>query len=745
MGFKARTPSVTMQTARVSGTSDIDNFLASDALLCPRTLHPGPGPYVAILLCLAVIGFMVLAAFLDIPITSYGVVLSNTGQTVYTAGTTILAGAIAAFIVGQVTELWALDILYVANDRACGGGETCSPDTLEEGSFHTSAIARKAKARTVIGIGSLLEKGTYWPQTLSNLVIGLITTCLVVCLSPTVYYTTRQADEWMVALNRRVDANGAIISTLNHGCVGIQNDSIRDLTPSQETYPIGNGQQIYVDTRSCNPYTLNPSGSAVAAGFAYSMKGVPIRPGAIGVPVIQNASTILGNASSSTNSIFEIFAATKIPDHISGLWGPGQFVQGEACLPVLARNPVACRSEELTPSTANCSLSVAGPNGVKASICENTDEAGRATYVVTGTNHSNFGNYSYDEPSASLHEAPISDGDWLTNRSIICQVDVVKAQDYRTIRMDFLGQLNGESSQRVVDLGDDTTLEPSGPFNVWSNIQTPYAMSGSRASCSPVSLNGRGPYTTTSEPDVVLSFAAASPWIIISQFLNHSTPADFLTTVEAESQNGSGFLFNDSRNALEDSLGVYVGAAISQYYFSDQNVACRSADVEACGLSADLGPNTPNVVFTAASATMTSTRVGSGRAWAVVCGLPTVYSFFLLCWLLRRRIVWAKVQETGIGVRQLQSSSDRLLDMASAEKAFSTQLETELGTVGCNNGSLWPSMATTVSAQVDDVSTPSEVFKPAPVNTLEESQRPDADSEFGPATLCFDRASRLTV
>jgi len=140
---------------------------ASDVIEHIHEKHIGRASAIfAIILQLIVIALIIIFACLNIYIESPGQ-LSNTGRLLYVTGTTVLATLIASFTTGAIRELWFSSIISSSDHPG------------------HDASRKYAKARTVVGLGSSVDRFRFWPVSVSLTITALMTSAMVASVTPT--------------------------------------------------------------------------------------------------------------------------------------------------------------------------------------------------------------------------------------------------------------------------------------------------------------------------------------------------------------------------------------------------------------------------------------------------------------------------------------------------------------------------------------------------------------------------------
>jgi hypothetical protein len=209
--------------------------------------------YLALSLGIIVIVFNNLLLVLEVYIKHPGP-FSTTEHLLYITGTTIIASVIAGFISSQLRRLWLESIAEVV-DRE-----------------YPTANQSFTHAKTLLGLGTLLEQLKSWLIPLIFLIAGLITTSIVSSFAPSLSLVTQSS--WY-KLNSGLDYNCFVI-----------ND-----TASNDWYSwkLANGSfiNLNITATSCESQyakmLVDPT--MVHFGCSYMVGGVPVSKAAIGTPV----------------------------------------------------------------------------------------------------------------------------------------------------------------------------------------------------------------------------------------------------------------------------------------------------------------------------------------------------------------------------------------------------------------------------------------------------------------------------
>ena len=110
--------------------------------------------------------------------------------------------------------------------------------------------------------------------------------------------------------------------------------------------------------------------------------------------------------------------------------------------------------------------------------------------------------------------------------------------------------------------------------------------------------------------------------------------------------------FDNSKNLLEDQMGLSVAQALTAISSRTLSYPCyqdgsecqcpESVADDQCTHNSDSGVI---VGFPAATLAATSLRIGPGQWWALFYTVPFLYAASVLVWLLRRRMLFARMLE----------------------------------------------------------------------------------------------------
>jgi hypothetical protein len=210
-------------------------------------------PYLALSLGIVVIVFQILLVVLEVYLKHPGPFSTNE-HLLYITGTTIIASLIAGFISNQLRLLWLGSIAEVVDSE--------NP-TAKQNFNH---------AKTLLGLGTVLEQLRSWPISLTVLITGLITTSIVSSFAPSVSLVTQSS---VYYLN----------SGLDYDCFVVNDAASNDWY----SWKLANGSFISLNITApdceIRYAKMLVDQTLVPAGFSYMVDEVPVNRAAIGTPV----------------------------------------------------------------------------------------------------------------------------------------------------------------------------------------------------------------------------------------------------------------------------------------------------------------------------------------------------------------------------------------------------------------------------------------------------------------------------
>ncbi|MCJ1294828.1 hypothetical protein MMC34_006387 [Xylographa carneopallida] len=520
----------------------------------------------ALVLNVAIVAFLIAIVFVDISLTTIGS-LDPTAKALYVTGTTVLASLCTYFSASQIRILW----LRRVDTQLYNGKSYEKVDPFW---------------RTVLSVSSLSESLRYWSVSLTFLVCGLTTTAVVAGLasSPSSYQIVQK-----YAL---ADAN-------DYHCATTENSS-----PDQAgiwTFPNGSSYQIWVNLDFCPTSLIMSLMGSVnvidSSNYGYSDLGVAIHPSALGAP-----ASIYSSQATAGNSGVPLWLNETLDTYKTDLLSISQ------CVPVLTANPIQCTRENnitfssdgyLTITSDGCTATTypglpalnTTQSGWSASqICSRSD-IGAATIVIGGL-----------LADAGYAAEAIGDVTWIKEwdagnvpvpklYGISCTVDTASVISTRNVTL--------------------TLLDDSGNTGSFARSLSAQDLQ----SCTPTSFSGGlDPITNK-----LLATAALGPWQLVNLGTLENLRSVLINSVLSQFNNDHTvyirqppFAFNNSRNALEDVLGLSSALAMSRLTMTGST---GQATYSGTGMVAN-------------------TRIGTGERWALVYILPPLISSIVLLALL---------------------------------------------------------------------------------------------------------------
>jgi hypothetical protein len=536
----------------------------------------------AVLLNIALVVFLIVVVLVPISLTSSGS-LSSQNNTLYITGITVIATLTTSFTKNQIRKLWLRKV-----DVRLSRGD--SP-----------GIAN-ASWRTALGLASTRETMGHWDIFFTFLAAGLSTTAIVAGLAAS-------------PATRLVPYEYFLADAFDYSCVSTS-DSI---SPPENSWKLSNGSYLSVGVNyqfcpTIEPLTLMGIMNVLdPQDYGYADLGVAVRQAALGAPASIYSTLNPPNSiqlASPLNNTLDQYGAS--------------LMSTSTCAPVLTSNPVQCSKGNasfsggyltIASDDGSCSSSVyIGSNPPSSSgwstgnMCSR-GAVGQATVVAAGLNS-----------DAYYAAVSMGDVDWITEDyngslypliyGIICAVDTSAAIQLRNLTLTFsdpFGQARAYS--RVLD-ADGSSL-------CYSDFQG-----------TPIS----------SVNDKLKAISAFGPWQLLPySFFELIRP--FIQTTQliaSEATNYSlwvrapPFAYANSRNALEDVLGVASALALA-----------RTTIIGGSGADRYIG-----------SATIAYSRIGIGERLALLYVLPSLTTVVILVWLL------ATTPRKGLLI-----SSSRLVDL----------------------------------------------------------------------------------
>ena len=328
--------------------------------------------------------------------------------------------------------------------------------------------------------------------------------------------------------------------------------------------------------------------------FSYAVQQFAVDPLAIGVP-------------------FALYGG-GFPVEL-GLWGPGsesfpllQDLVG--CFPVLISNPVQCtRTGNLTASvheiiteSNQCRITspiyTVDPTSKPASslgACTHNQTVGKATLVIGAVyEHADF-------LAEVMNDKDFASSSTNTKYVVSCEVDKAPSIGFRMVNF-----------SRITDV--------TGDYGAFSLDGVTFVIQGSDQECVPMSTVG--PLQVSDFiTDSMLATGAAASWQILSEgayrdgWWNTLYYAATQRNDIIDNDNIYHLDFNNSRNSLENALGLASGIALGSFWGAVGETPYYYWDV---------------------TASIQGLRIGPGHTWALVYIVPQLYVIGLLLYLAFR-------------------------------------------------------------------------------------------------------------
>ena len=451
----------------------------------------------------------------------------------------------------------------------------------------SATLARlDTKWRGILAIDSISEKSGNLPIVLIYVFCALMTTSIVTTFTPVTYVRTLSYHPLIP------DANYDPEKT----CVYMANSSFAD--PRAYSWSLPNGSHFFIPANAGGCPTrfaeiLSGNINSISPDeYAYSDMGVAVETGAIGAPVSIYSSQ--PNASVALEQLLQ--------SHGTFLLNTTQ------CVPVMVKNPFQCRPggalqygghatvgnagvyyQEVTALSSDGTCNVSSlfqlpttENVTSANLMLNTfcpasgnDSIGKGTTVLTG-------NFAYGYWLASFANDPngnVSATPGYTY-AVTCTVDASDVFSYRKVTLSL------QSSNTGVNTSFARTLSSSGE------------------ECQPVQ-------PTIS--NILFATAAGANWQLLSQNLGIDGLTDSLGQA-TRNWRKPPYAFPNSRNPLEDSLGLVAALVVSRVNNSGRYVPAEDSKGEYAYIQA--------------------TRLGTGKRETLLLLIPLVTTAIVLLALI---------------------------------------------------------------------------------------------------------------
>ncbi|KAH7402448.1 hypothetical protein BKA66DRAFT_564364 [Pyrenochaeta sp. MPI-SDFR-AT-0127] len=468
------------------------------------------------------------------------------------------------FITSQLCLLWLHELASKGSSE-----EVCDNAGLD------------SKWRVVLGVGSLSERLKSLRVQLSYLVAGLITAAIVASVTPSI--STQKLHNYTPQVSSGtpypLDFCASIFSS---GQPPILGGYYWDLPGGKRMYVNAPGGGCPTRWAVRLAYGIN---TASPAEFAYTDSEVHVHASAMGAPV-----TIYSWRPGYSSRLRDLMRAYNF-----------EVINTTQCVPVIRSNPISCHASGSLRVGANnltaisddglCTISaqlLANPyttNTMVKGLCT-TGNVGQSKIILGATAmYAAWLAFSMgDQDNFDAISTAVENGNYSSRYVVTCDVDATNVYTFRNVTFSTRTNLNGNTALRLSAEGD-------------SDCERPMHYS-----------------TDTSG---LLAEVAISSWQLMSE--NSAMDGWFDTVANFAWNNGphsirTSFAFSNSRNGLEDVLGVT--AAMVGAYMNSSTIAIPATVVVA------------------------NMRVGSGYRYAVVFVLPPVLAAIAigaLTWRLLRR------------------------------------------------------------------------------------------------------------
>ncbi|KAI8632727.1 hypothetical protein F5Y19DRAFT_491367 [Xylariaceae sp. FL1651] len=560
--------------------------------------------------------------------------LSTTKTRILTAGVTITATIFTSLVGSQIQN----GLIRSIEDRlqSIQDEPHMIQDPTSAGDDHHQVFMRELEQvwRSILKIDSVLERVKNYPVFLLYLFCGLITTSIVTTFTPTL--ATKSVPYSSII----PDTSFGLYSTntTNRTCFGIcQTDC--DHIRSAYSWPLDNGSRLYVAIDGDCPTTFMPQ---LASGInymnpddhVYVESGVAVDRTAIGAPTTIFTGAAFGNVSSQYKQ-----ALVKLTQ----------------CVPVMTSNPVRCQKSgkvtavtqsELATRAGNVTVSdriwdLSGANALTPLVRNLTIDSAMSNDMWTNNQYPHnihdierigrvvmvFGAWNDPQglvPFASYLAGTISDPDESAGRggnetyAVTCVVNPRRSFKYRWVTLDLRALGKGKESNYAQYLSGGKSCTPLNP--------------------------------TISNK--MFAIAGTASYSLVLENANRDGYIGTLTRF-AGFHRGPPYAFPESRNALEDVLGLVSGLAVSVMPLTDGGVS-------AAAVSHDRGADGNS------SAVIEITRLGTSSSEALWLLIPPIGSLIILCILFAMGIRHKWVR----GGRWFSGADDRRPKLYAAESVY---------------------------------------------------------------------------
>ncbi|KAB8339106.1 hypothetical protein FH972_022042 [Carpinus fangiana] len=510
--------------------------------------------------------------------------LSTYDRSLYVVGTTLLGTMIAAYTNSQLRRLWLGIILK----------QTLPTVTLSNN--------RASRARTLLGLGNVREQIHGSDITVSMMLVGLLTAAIVTGLTPS---TKMSKFPYSIPFTLNQDYGPPCFY-----------QTTKNLSGSPFVWRSSNGSFFNFNESDlrCSTYTVpallrQPEKYKIGPhSAAYVMMGTTVNVGAVGTPYDTSTGFIDGFGLGST---IEDATFDGHTDH---------FTSSTACMPNIVSTPYRCypagktsvNNQTLTVSGSGCRATTnltVRPDFVSTTttgICINETDIGRAKLVFGGTKGwaERFAN-AIDE-GLKVRSVPPPSRSQLY--SVACDLVIDGSVSFRSVNLSATGVW---SSLQVTGNEPCTPLDPAG------NVVSPMAFLTDEALASGV-LAAHQFLAERKYWDGDMQML----WRLLDSSQASSSISHRSVPIPVSPHRRDYYIFNNSRNSLEDTLGMLTAAAMGAYWGS---VVTRPLNFAS------------DQVISGGEMCLPGSRVGSGEWWALVLIIPSLYSIVALLYLLQKK------------------------------------------------------------------------------------------------------------
>ncbi|KAF3910950.1 hypothetical protein AA313_de0200011 [Arthrobotrys entomopaga] len=508
----------------------------------------------------------------------------NDSRALYICGTTICVTAVTAFVSQQVRLQW---IHYIEARRIRKADGTQNFRKIEN----------------ILGIGSYSDYFYYWGTTVTFLFASLSTAAIVTALTPSLGFKNFSTTVQLTP--------GALPCTTLSANPSALADNI--------SWKLGNESFINYQADAWNscladtPFSLlnKISTSGVDKdGYAYTISGIGVMRSSIGVPY---------DAHNGPAGFDQIFWNTGILQQDRSV-----MEESTQCLPVFTVNPAKCRrAGKVVTSTNNitvvldkdCSAStpiygadLSKDGASAAGYCTNGRDVGKITYIIGSINE-------HAEYLASAVADYLSVG--VDSYAVACDIDIEPAVQFLETTISRVYRPPDESSVNR----DNMNIRTMAEFTVESSEDTEILPTCGNASYVPLYNPENQAANVLTAGALAVGAGAAGP--LFSQNKYNTGFWDALARATL-SRNSTSYAFGDSKNPLEDVLGMVAAISVGQYVGSAQQpVSTRE---------------TPLLVNRNGFAQGLGYRIGSGNRWGLIFIAPEAWVILVLLCLLVQRL-----------------------------------------------------------------------------------------------------------